>query len=184
MLAPGESKLIFSTSIEALVGVAEGRVKPQTRKALGELRMGPPHKIEPAYPAENWAAAVKLVGADLFPGEEPFLQQRKLGAATVLRFSQGIIGTAMFGLAKLMGARRSLDRMTRNLRTGANFIETRLTVIDEKTQEFWISDVTDVPGFYAGLLSPGIELIPGWPDSIELKRRDGEACWYELKHTR
>lgn len=159
-------------------------MKPATRKALGELRIGHPHKLEPAYPAESWAFAVKLIGADLFPGEEPFLQHRKLGAATVTRFSEGLVGKAMFGLAKLMGARRSLERMTRNLRTGANFLETRLTVIDDKTQEFWINDVTDVPGFYAGLLSPGIELIPGWPDSIELKRRDGDACWYELKFTR
>jgi uncharacterized protein (TIGR02265 family) len=180
----GGPKLIFSTSIEALLGVAEGRMRPATRKALSGLRIGHPHRLEPAYPAGNWAAAVKLIGADLFADDEPFVQQRKLGVATVLRFSEGFVGKAMFGVAKLMGARRSLERMTSNLRTGANFIETRLTVIDEKTLELWLSDVSDVPGFYAGLLSPGSELIPGWPDSIELKRREGEGACYELEFTR
>src|SRR5688572_31217171 len=48
------------------------------------------------------------------------------------------------------GVTRSLQRMTNNLRTGANFIETKFTTLDERTHELWISDVSDVPGFYAG----------------------------------
>lgn len=180
-MATGDNKLIFSAAIESLLSVTDG-IKPQTRQALAALRMGPPHKVEPAYPAKDWATAVKLVGADLFPDDDAFNQQRKVGAAAVTRFSEGLLGKAMFGVARLMGARRSMERMTRNLRTGANFIETRLTVIDEKTSEFWINDVSDVPGFYAGMLMPGFELIPGWPDTVELKERVGEGGLYVLRH--
>ena len=181
------AKLIFSSSIEALLTVTEKnatRVSQQTRRELNALRIGPPHKLEPAYPAEDWAMAVKLISADLFPGREPDDQHKELGRATVLQFAEGFLGKAMFAAAKVMGARRSLDRMTRNLRTGANFIETRFTVIDEKTHELWINDVTDVPGFYAGLLIAGADTMPGWPDRVDVKKRDGSACWYELKLTR
>ena len=49
---------------------AAGRVKPGTERELALLRIGPPHKVEPAYPATDWAKAVRLIGSDLFPGKE------------------------------------------------------------------------------------------------------------------
>lgn len=183
----GEPKLIFSSSIEALLTVTEkhrGRLSAETRSALSAMRMGPSHKLEPAYAAEDWARAVKLIGADLFPGGDAYEQQCEVGKATVLQFADTFLGKAMFAAAKVMGARRSLDRMTRNFRTGANFIETRFTVLDEKTHELWMNDVTDVPGFYAGLIGAGADAMPGWPDQVSVKKRDGAACWYELKLTR
>lgn len=185
MVAGGGSKLIFSGSMEALLKVVQaGRISPETQRELTAMRIGPPHKLEPAYPAENWAKAVKLISADLFPGTDLFVQHRALGMATVLQFADTFMGKAMFGAAKIIGAKRCLSRMTHNLRTGANFIETRLTQLDEKTYELWINDVTDVPGFYAGLIGAGVDFIPGWPDRMEIKQRDGAGCLYELKLTR
>src|SRR3990167_975096 len=85
MVAGGGTKLIFSGSMEALLKVVQaGRISPETQKALQAMRIGPPHKLEPAYPAENWAKAVKLISADLFPGTDLFVQHRALGMATVL----------------------------------------------------------------------------------------------------
>jgi uncharacterized protein (TIGR02265 family) len=178
------TKLIFSSSIEALLKVALPKVKPETLKQLNELRMGPPFKTDPAYPAEHWARAVKFVSADLFPGMASDDQHRALGRATVLQFADTLMGKAMFAAAKVIGARRSLERMTHNLRTGANFIETRFTIIDDRTQELWINDVSDVPGFYAGLIGAGADFMPGWADRIDIKARDGLSCLYELKRTR
>lgn len=178
------NKLIFSSSIDALLKVAIPKVKPDTLKQLNELRMGPPFKMEPAYPAEHWARAVKLVSADLFPGLATDDQHRALGKATVLQFADTLMGKAMFAAAKVIGARRSLERMTHNLRTGANFIETRFTIIDDRTQELWINDVTDVPGFYAGLIGAGAEFMQGWSDRIDIKARDGASCLYLLTRTR
>lgn len=179
----GEPKLIFSSSIEALLKVAQGRIKPETQAKLAALRLGPPHKLEPAYPAEDWARAVQLIAADLFPHLEPDAQHRELGRATVLQFADTFIGKALFAAAKLVGARRSLERMTRSLRTGANFIETRFRVVDDKTQELWINDVSGVPGFYAGLICAGSEVIRGWADQMVVKERDGASCLYELTLT-
>ncbi len=184
MVGVGGTKLIFSGAVESLFKVMQGRLTQETQAKLAAMRMGPPHKLEPAYPAEDWARAVKLISAELFPGNDLYAQHAHLGKATVLQFADTFMGKAMFGAAKIMGAQRSLDRMTRNFRTGANFIETRFTIIDAKTHELWMNDVSDVPGFYAGLIGAGADVIPGWPDRIEVKQRDGAACLYELKLTR
>lgn len=183
--APARQRLIFSGSIDALMKVvALHPLSPEATKALAALRMGPGFKVEPAYPAEDWARAVKIIGADLYPLEKPDDQHRLVGRATVLQFAESLMGRAMFAAARVIGARRSLERMTHNLRTGANFIETRFTVLDERTQEFWINDVCDVPGFYAGLISAGADFMQGWSDQIEIKAREGPSCLYLLTNTR
>ncbi|MFO0598862.1 MAG: DUF2378 family protein [Myxococcaceae bacterium] len=184
MAPAAPTKLIFSSSIEALLKVSTGKVSPEIARALGEMKLGPPHKTLPAYPAEDWARAVKLVSADLWPKLQPDEQHRQLGRATVLQFADTLMGKAMFAAARVIGARRSLERMTHNLRTGANFIETRFTVLDDSHQELWINDVTDVPGFYAGLIGAGADYMQGWSDRIEIKSREGAACTYLLTRTR
>lgn len=182
-MGAGGSKLIFSSSIEALLKVAAGKINPATERELGALRMGPPHKLEPAYAAEDWAKAVRLVGADLFAGQPPTQQHFEVGRATVYQFTDGFVGKAMLSAARLFGARRSLQRMSNSLRSGANFLETRLTIIDEKTLELWLNDASGVPHFYAGLLSAGHPVIPEWPDRITVKSEDGAACVLEMKNT-
>ena len=180
----GKQKLIFASSVEALLKAAEGNIKPETERRLGELRMGFRRPVDPAYPAESWASAVRLIASDLFPGESPEEQHRKLGGKTVRQFAETFMGKAMFSAAKVMGVKRSLQRMTNNLRTGANFIETRFTVIDDRNYELWISDVSDVPGFYAGLIEAGADFMSGWTDEMRIKERDGDACTYTLRRTK
>ncbi len=164
--------------------VALNPISPEATKALVPLRMGAGFKMEPAYPADDWAKAVKIIGADLHPNEQPDEQHRLVGRATVLQFADSLMGKALFAAAQVIGARRSLERMTHNLRTGANFIETRFTVIDDRTQELWINDVCDVPGFYAGLIGTGADFMQGWADQVEIKARDGASCLYSLTRTR
>lgn len=184
MAEPAKQKLIFASSVEALLKAAEGNIKPETEKQLGELRMHFRKPVDPAYPAEHWAQAVRLVSRDMWPGESPEEQHKHLGERTVRQFAETFMGKAMFAAAKVMGVTRSLQRMTNNLRTGANFIETKLTTLDERTHELWISDVSDVPGFYAGLIEAGKDFMPGWTDEMRIKQRDGAACTYTLRRTK
>jgi uncharacterized protein (TIGR02265 family) len=178
----GEPKLIFRSSIESMLDVANGRVSAPTVARLAELRLVR-HHLEPAYPAEHWARAVKIISADLYPGKPEEDQHRQLGRETVLHFAHGVMGKAMFAVAKVLGARRSMIRMTNNLKTGANFIQTRYTIIDDHHQELWMNDVSDVPGFYMGLLGAGADYVDGWFQEIHVKARVGPDCLFELRRT-
>jgi uncharacterized protein (TIGR02265 family) len=184
MTAPIKQRLIFGSAVEALLKAAEGNVKADTERKLNELRMFFRKPVDPAYPADHWALAVRLVGADLNPKDLHEEQHRKLGSKTVRQFAETFMGKAMFTAAKVMGVGRSLSRMTNNLRTGANFIETKLTTLDERSYELWVSDVSGVPGFYIGLIEAGADYIPGWTDQMRIKAREGDGCVYTLKRTR
>lgn len=174
------TRLIFSSSVEALLKASRGRVTSTAVQELGRLGLPVEGRLEPAYPAETWASAVRLIGADLFPTEPLDTQHNKLARLTVRQFAETVMGRAMFTAARVFGARRSLQRMTHNLRTGANFIETRFTELSPTLQELWINDVSGVPGFYAGLIEVGRDYMPEWVTQVRIKDRDGPACTYQL----
>ncbi len=174
-------RLIFSNTIEPMLKVSKGKVSAATEQRLKALGLHFDRKLEPAYPADSWAEAVRLISNDLFPGEQPDVQHNRLGQLTVRLFADTVMGKAMFTAAKVFGARRSLARMTHNFRTGANFIETRFTELDPHTHELWINDVSGVPGFYSGLVEAGRDFLEGWVNEMRIKQREGASCLYELK---
>ncbi|MBL8921288.1 MAG: DUF2378 family protein [Myxococcaceae bacterium] len=176
-------RLIFGNAVESLLKATRGRVSAATVEKLAKLGFSYDKKLEPAYPADKWAEAVRALSSELYPGEPPDVQHNKLGRLSVMQFADTVMGKAMFTAAKVFGARRSLMRMTHNLRTGSNFIETRFTEVDAHTHELWISDVSGVPGFYAGMVEAGAEVLPGWVNEMRIKQRDGAGCLYELKST-
>jgi uncharacterized protein (TIGR02265 family) len=174
-------RLIFGNAMESLLKASKGRVSQATVEHLKRMGVSYERRLEPAYPADTWAEAVRLISADLFPAERGDSQHNRLGRLTVKQFADTVMGKAMFTAAKVFGVRRSLQRMTHNLRTGANFIETRFTEVDPLTHELWISDVSGVPGFYSGLVEAGGDFLEGWVTEMRIKQRDGAACTYELR---
>ncbi len=174
-------RLVFGNVMESLLKASKGRVSAGVVDRLKKLGISYERKLEPAYPADHWAEAVRIIAADLFPNEPPDAQHNKLGRLSVKLFAETVMGKAMFTAAKVFGTRRSLQRMTHNFRTGANFIETRFTELDPHTHELWISDVSGVPGFYAGMVEAGGDFFEGWVQEMRIKQREGASCLYELK---
>jgi uncharacterized protein (TIGR02265 family) len=64
-------RLIFSNSVESLLKATRGKVSSATEQRLRLLGFGYEKKLEPAYPAEAWAEAVRLISAELYPTDPP-----------------------------------------------------------------------------------------------------------------
>jgi uncharacterized protein (TIGR02265 family) len=175
------SKLIFDSSVEALLKAGRGRLSPGAVAKIVALGVPLEGKLAPAYPAEAWASCVKVISEDLFPNVEAVEAQRQLAHRTVQQFAESFVGKALFSLARLMGRERTLQRMTQNFRTGANFIQTRLDTLGDGHWELWISDVSGVPGFYMGLVEAGEKASVGEPDQLRIKALEGTACTYEIR---
>ena len=81
--------------------------------------------LQPAYPSSVLPACIVLTAQTLYP-TEPLEQALKvIGRTFFLGFIDTLLGRAMLGLLRIIGPRRSLERMQRNFRTGSNYIETR-----------------------------------------------------------
>jgi uncharacterized protein (TIGR02265 family) len=78
-----------------------------------------------------------------------------VGGLFMQGYAETCIGRAMVQLMKVFGARRSLERMQRNFRTGGNYIETRFAPLDKGKAELWFNEVTGIPDFDAGVIERG-----------------------------
>jgi len=79
----------------------------------------------------------------------------------------------------MMGPRRMLERMTRNLRTGTNYLETSL---QERGPTHYLLSCRPVfiPGFYRGLFTAGLEISGARLPRVQIVRHNGDEAMYEL----
>lgn len=150
-------KLWFSQSIEGLFvrGVGE-RMTPALRAQLLELGINLKN-LKPAYDAAVVTQAIRVTGKALFAEKFEPEQLRAMGALFMHGFAQTLMGKALVQLMKVVGPRRSLQRMERNFRTGGNYIESRFESLGEGKAQVWFNDVSGIPDFYAGIIQRGGE---------------------------
>jgi len=79
----------------------------------------------PAYPAEKDEPLGDHHGDDALPALERDEALERLGEDFFRGFSSTLIGQALKAMMRVIGTRRSLQRMERNFRTGNNYMETR-----------------------------------------------------------
>ncbi len=151
-------KLWFSHSVEGLFVRGLGpRLTPALRAKV--LAQGIDlDRLKPGYPIEDIVAVCRALLPSLWPTLSEAEGFQLLGNALLQGYSQTLLGTAMVQMMKLIGPRRSLERMQKNFRTGGNYIETRFTALGPTSVELWLSDVTGVPTFWAGMVEEGARM--------------------------
>ncbi len=146
----------FSQVVEGLWGRAlAGRLDVDLKGALRDAGLDLTQPLLPAYPAEKMNEWVRLTARSLYPHLDEHESLRKLGNDFFLGYTRTLIGTAMLALMRVIGTRRSLERMQRNFRTGNNYIDTRFTSNGKGRAQLWMKDVNGLPAYYAGMVEEG-----------------------------
>ena len=166
-------RLWFTQTVEGLFirGLGE-RLTPAAKEALAKVGIDVRRKLEVAYPAEVVEQACLTVLPFVFPNATQDEGLFELGRTFMRGYSSTLMGSAMVGVMKVIGTRRSLERMTKNFRTGGNYIETKVTVHGPTSVELGFNDVGHMPGFYRGILHGGGELIGA--KEMRIEQRPGE----------
>lgn len=167
-------------TVEALLSVARGRVSANGVSQLADLGLYLDGEPEPTLEAEKWGRAVKVLCSDLFPDLEPIEAQRRIAYIALESFTSTLVGKVMVTVGRMIGREQSLKRLTHNFRTGTNFIECTITERVNGVSDVWINDVSDVPGFYLGMLE--FRTINAGPlsDRVEIHAREGASCTFRL----
>lgn len=148
-------KLWFSQSVEGLLIRGVGaQMTPSLNAQLVALGIDLAH-LKPAYPNDAVVSAIRLTASVLFPGQTERDALRGMGTVFMRGFAETLMGKAMVQFMRVIGPRRSLQRMERNFRTGGNYIETRFTALGAGKAEVWFNDVSGIPDFYAGIIERG-----------------------------
>lgn len=170
-------RVIFLQAFESLQRALGERLDPALRgRFKAELGVDFGH-LNPAYPLEAWNRGVRLAMQVLFPGDPR--AERLMGARIVQTFAETTIGGALFVMLRVMGPRRALVRLTRNLRTSNNYSETSTKELDPNTYEVWINQV-ELPHFDAGVLEAGLSNAGARDVKVDVVSTDAKGTTYRV----
>ncbi len=152
-------KLVFENTFTGLFrhGV-QGRLSPAAVQKLAQLGVDLTRPLLPAYPLQTWSDTLEIVALELEPHDSRLEALRKLGRLAVKGYRQTLIGKAAEQLARIIGPKRTLARLTQNFRTSDNYTETTLTELSPGRFELWMNDVFGKPSYMAGVIEEILEV--------------------------
>lgn len=160
-------KLIFAQTFEGLLRSFHAQLSPRLASGLRQRGLDPMAALLPAYPQSVFIEVVTFVAGELHPGLPPEEAIAAVGRGFMDGYGETMVGRAMLAMMRLIGPRRTLERVTRQFRTGNNFSETRLTEVGPTEYQLWVNEVR-LPGWYIGILSRGLELAGAQGVRVEL----------------
>jgi uncharacterized protein (TIGR02265 family) len=173
-------KLWFSQSIEGLFVRGIGKdMTPELRAQLKALGIDVA-SIQPAYENDSVVKAIKLAAATLYPAAPEREALREMGKLFMRGFADTLMGAALVGLMKVIGPRRSLERMERNFRTGGNYVQSKFTSLGKGKAQVWFNDVTGIPDFYAGIIHRGGEFAGAKNMNVTFDSPAAEECTFTV----
>lgn len=173
-------KVVFGQSMEGIYRALAPHT-PQERAAF--LKAGiTKEKFNPAYPIANWLEIIDACAASRFAGQSELDRFTEVGRLFFTGFQKTLIGSALMAMLKILGPRRTLERLTRNFRTANNFTEGTLESLAPNHHRVRIN-YTARPGFYLGVMETGCLYAGAKGLSVTILETKDLATTYEIKWT-
>lgn len=175
-------RLVFSQAFEGLQRALGDRLTGQVSTQFRDLGVDFAKGLEPAYELEVWVKSVRQASQLLNPEAPEPEQLYRFGRAFIDGYERTMVGKAMLTTLRLIGPKRTLERMDRNLRSGNNYTQTRLAPQPGVANAFtlWVAPVRYVD-WYRGLLTAGLEAAGAKDLLLEADARDGESVTYRIR---
>ncbi len=164
-------ELVYDFAVESLFRGIGKRFTPGLKAQVKALGIDPDSKLLPGYPRELWVRVVDVIARGLGPGD-PVKAHRDLGAAIASGFAETTLGKVMRPAVELMGVRRLLLRLPKNLTMSNNFL--KVTVHEEGPQKLRVDLTHDVPSadFLCGVIE-AMARYAGATQCTTTHRREG-----------
>jgi uncharacterized protein (TIGR02265 family) len=177
-----EPELVFEQAVEGLFLIGlKGQVAPALEARLRAAGLDLARPLAPAYTREAWHGFLRITVETLWPDEPPERAWHTLGRQLLEGFAETLMGKALVGIVRLVGPRRTLERMTRNLRSGCNFLETRVSDVAPGEVLLWVNE-PDVPAPHlAGLVEATLAFAGARAVDVQVHARDKFGCTYRVR---
>lgn len=166
---PPAERVVFEQTVEGLLRALAPRMDDGLAQRLREVGLEVRGKLKVAYPVSTWVQALWISAEALAPGVDRDEATYLLGRRFIEAYQMTLMGKAAYTMARVVGPRRTLERMTRNFRTGSSYGTSRLVELSGGRCELYCSPVT-VPGFYRGLVEAALEVAGAKKVKVQLVR--------------
>lgn len=172
-------QLVFSQTFEGLIRALGDKLDAVAARQLGEVGLDVYGKLLPAYPSKVWTDSLRVSAKVLCPDAPEEVGLFELGRRFIHGFEETLLGRGTLALARVLGPKRSLQRMTRNFRNGNNYTETRMVELGPGKFELWCSRVVTVE-FIRGMIAAGLEVSGAKHPKVETAATDPEGTTYRI----
>lgn len=172
--------LVLSQAFDGLARALGASLTEDARTRFRALGVDYAGDLLPAYPLEIWVQAMDLGSQVLTPGADAEARFFALGRRMLDGYGDTVVGKALLGVMRVIGPRKVLDRMARNLRTANNYAESKVEPLPAGRTRVWSSRVVH-PAFYRGMLSRGLEVAGGRDVRIEVLAQDDAGASFAVQ---
>ncbi len=174
-----EERVIFAATFNGLYRAFRATIDSGA-EALRQRGIDFSKELHPAYPLPVFLATLSFLAASL--GTEGSEDDRVylVGRQFVKGYSETAIGKAAVFLARTIGPRRMLERLTRQFRSGNNYSETKLTQLDSAQFELWCNNVS-FPGWYRGLVTEALRIAGAKDPIVVLTRHTEDGATFAIR---
>ncbi|RYZ42301.1 MAG: DUF2378 family protein [Myxococcaceae bacterium] len=176
-----ENEFVFGHTVEGLLLALKGRLEGPLREKLKAAGLDVDRKLDPAYPNAVWQRCLQLGAAELFPGVAMNEAQWLLAERFVEGYFETNMGRALKGVLKLLGPARALDRTSRSLASGNNFLHVEVQKLGETDYRLRVNEGGTYPEFigaicHFGTLATGVKGL-----TTVVESREGRAAIYRVR---
>ncbi len=171
-------RVVFAQSMEGLFRALQP-CTPAERTAFAKAGITG-ERFLPAYPVEQHLEILDACATSRFAHLPELERYTEVGKLYIAGFQKTLIGTALMAMLRVLGPRRTLERLTRNLRSANNFSEGTLTSLAPNHHLVHVN-YTVRPGFYRGLLVSGCLHAGARELSVTVVETKDLASTYEVK---
>jgi uncharacterized protein (TIGR02265 family) len=172
----------FSQSVEGLFLNGLGSMlTPAIKDSLRSKGLDLDKPLRPGYPAADFHKWVELVAAQVFPDDRRDEAIRKIGHRAVAGLEEGLVGKALSAGLKLIGPRRSLQRVERIFKNNNNYQVATLVEITERDAKVKLSEVYGMPTYYQGLFEAAVSIIGAKQPKVTLLASPGPGVLLHIE---
>jgi len=130
-------------------------------------------KILPAYPAADVHRWIGVAAKAVYPSDVMEEGARKMAHLMIAGLEDSLIGRALTAGLKLLGPRRSLDRVHRVFRNNGNYQEVTILEIGNDSARVRVEYVFGLPTYYQGLFEGVLRLIDAKNPTVKITGTPG-----------
>lgn len=155
-----QEQIEFSQSVEGLFIKGLGSMlSPPQRQMLRAAGLDLDKPLRPGYPATDFHRWIGLAAGAVYPGLPREEAVRRVGHRAVAGLEEGLIGKALAAGLKLIGTKRSLQRIERIFKNNNNYQVATLVELTETHARVQLNQVFGLPSYYQGLFEGAVTAI-------------------------
>lgn len=175
-------RIVFEHTVEALFirGLGD-RMTPDLKWQLREAGLDLDRKLLPGYPQERFTRWLQCSARVLHPEASEENALCWLGERLVDGYQETVVGSALFGVLRLLGPRRMLERTQKNFRSGNSYTEVRTTALGEREMELWMNELDIARHFTKGTMLAGMRASGAKEPRVDVLHFDSAGTTYRVR---